>query len=57
MCCRGSLTKVAFHDVAGDKFEGQGQYEYVNGSTYVGEWKAGKKHGQVCLLALQCASL
>ena len=32
---------------AGDKFEGQGQYEYVDGSTYVGAWKGGKKHGEV----------
>lgn len=42
-----STPQTSLCNDAGDKFEGQGQYEYVDGSTYVGEWKAGKKHGQV----------
>ncbi len=28
-----------------DKFEGQGQYRYPDGSVYTGGWKAGKKEG------------
>ena len=28
-----------------DVFEGEGAYEYPDGSCYVGSWAAGKKHG------------
>ncbi len=28
-----------------DKFEGQGKYQYVDGSCYVGAWAGGRKHG------------
>ena len=40
---------------AEDKFDGQGQYEYPDGSTYVGQWRAGKKHGQVRTLCCAMA--
>ena len=39
-------------DFKGDKFEGTGTYRYSAGSTYMGGWKAGKKHGKVTMLAV-----
>lgn len=32
-------------EFGGDKFDGQGQYRYPDGSVYTGGWRGGKKDG------------
>jgi hypothetical protein len=35
-------------------FEGQGTYEYPDGSCFVGQWQSGKKHGPGAVLYASC---
>jgi hypothetical protein len=51
----GGLYQGAF---AADRFEGRGTYMYAKGQgCHVGEWQAGRKHGQVRGSQLECMVL
>lgn len=42
----GGLRGCPENAPAGEQHPSEGTFSYVNGDTYVGQWKAGKKHGQ-----------